>query len=390
MLNEFQQKLYDDLMKLVEIGNDAFYFKDHTILETYCFRVFNYRLASYTEFCLPSALECRGIMFEIDPVTKNPLRLACMMPEKFFNLGENPFTMNLEFNSDTVDAVMVKEDGSIISTYMHRNGMALKSKTSISSLHCTEAMKWLQRDENKELESALYVATLSDYAVHMEFVSPSWDLKVVVDYPKADLIIHSIRSNVDGSYVDDPIATFGPHVGGPLASKWVRYVNTGPNVKAFIDDIPNHEGLEGYIIKMKTGQKIKYKTDWYNARHHAKFGIKSLRHLFEYLIDEKLDDVKAMLAGDEYMLGVIANLERTVIPKYNGMCKYVYEFHDDNKELDRKSYAIKGQKEISKYFGLAMTLYLGKEPDYKGFAKKNPELFGIDPQQPIGSMYAEE
>jgi T4 RnlA family RNA ligase len=329
-------------------------------------------------------------MFEIDLVTKKPLRLACMMPEKFFNLGENPFTMNLTFNDDTVDEVMIKEDGSIISTYILGGQLALKSKTSISSLHCAEAMKWLKQEQNRELKDCLEVATQSGYSVHMEFVSPSWDLKVVVDYPKANLIIHSIRSIADGSYVEDPIQTFGAFIGGPLSEKWVTCLYPKMSMEEFVAQVPAMEGIEGVIIKMKTGQKIKYKTDWYNARHHAKFGIKSLRHLFEYLIDEKLDDVKAMLVGDEYMMGVIANVESTVIPLYNAMYREVEEFYQTNKDLDRKSYAIKGQQEFSKYFGLAMTTYLGKEPDFKGFAKKNPELFGIDPHQSIGSMYVDE
>lgn len=389
MLNAFQENLYNDLMKLVEIGDDAFYFKDHSVLETYAYRVFNYRLASYTEFCKPSALECRGIMFEMDLLGQNPYRLVSMMPEKFFNLNENPFTMNLEFNKDTVDQIMLKEDGSIISTYLMGHNMALKSKTSISSLHAGEAMKWIRQPENKELHDALAVVTRDGYSVHMEFVSPAWDLKVVVDYPKANLIIHSIRSNIDGSYVTDPIAQFGPWIGGPIAAKWVQSFVVD-DVADFIAQVPSMIGIEGVIIKMKTGQKIKYKTDWYNARHHAKFGIKSLRHLFEYLIDEQLDDIKSMLAEDKYMMDVIANLEALVIPKYNAMYREVEEFYKANKDLDRKSYAIKGQQEFAKYFGLAMTTYLGKEPDFKGFAKKNPELFGIDPKQAIGSMHVEE
>ena len=43
-----------------------------------------------------------------------------------------------------------------------------------------------------------------------------------------------------------------------------------------------------------------------------------------------------------------------------------------NKELDRKSYAIKGQEILtSSEFGLAMALYLGKEPDYVKILVKN-------------------
>jgi hypothetical protein len=49
--------LYAELFALTE-GSEAFYFKDYDK-----YRVFNYRLAGYMDFCKPSALEARGIMF---------------------------------------------------------------------------------------------------------------------------------------------------------------------------------------------------------------------------------------------------------------------------------------------------------------------------------------
>ena len=63
-MNEYQTNLFNELMTLVE-GNEAFFFHDWEVEDT-IFRNFSYRLASYTDFLEPSALECRGHMFEVD------------------------------------------------------------------------------------------------------------------------------------------------------------------------------------------------------------------------------------------------------------------------------------------------------------------------------------
>ena len=78
-------------MALVET-NEAFYYKDFT-KENSIYRIFNYRLASYTDFQLPGALECRGTMFEINE-DGEPIRLASLPMEKFFNLNEVPSDIN--------------------------------------------------------------------------------------------------------------------------------------------------------------------------------------------------------------------------------------------------------------------------------------------------------
>ena len=111
-MNTYQLKIFHDLMKLCDTS-DSFFHKDETIghqehgFKT--FRMFNYRLCSYSDFLNDNALECRGIMFEMDE-EGNPIRLASMPMHKFFNVNENPFTENVDF-SETTHA-MVKEDGS--------------------------------------------------------------------------------------------------------------------------------------------------------------------------------------------------------------------------------------------------------------------------------------
>ena len=84
-MNDYQDSLYNDLMKLCD-ENEAFYYTDQQVDGRY-YRIFLHRLASYTDFLEPNALEGRGVMFEMDNEGKDalPIRLASLPFSKFFN-----------------------------------------------------------------------------------------------------------------------------------------------------------------------------------------------------------------------------------------------------------------------------------------------------------------
>ena len=166
-MNNYQLKLYNDLIELADT-DEAFFYKDFYVDET-LYRVFNYRLASYTDFLKPSALECRGIMFEV----KDGLvvRLASLPMEKFFNLYENPMTMDLDLSE--VDDVELKVDGSLISTYLHTDhSLRLKTKGSLESDQALDAMAFLEHPDNEEFRMQLQVLAALGYTVNMEWCAP--------------------------------------------------------------------------------------------------------------------------------------------------------------------------------------------------------------------------
>ena len=183
MLNDFQDKLYQDLMTLVE-ESDAFYYKDFTY-EATTYRIFNYRLASFTEFTRPGALECRGVMFKINN-KEEAVELSSLPMEKFFNLGENPMTMNLDLSK--IEEIAEKADGSLMSTYIHwtPNGLAelrLKSKGSIASEQCLHAMDFLHLAKNWEFHWDLRVLTIHGYTVNLEWCAPQH--RIVLGYGRS-------------------------------------------------------------------------------------------------------------------------------------------------------------------------------------------------------------
>lgn len=379
-MNEFQTKLYNELMALVE-ESEAFYYKDF-LAEGVIYRIFNYRLASYTEFLRPSALECRGHMFEVTDDTREAkaIRLASLPCEKFFNLNENPMTMDLDLS--TAKEVAVKADGSLISTYSHHldwvNGapgsvLRLKTKGSLYSDQAIDAQCWLDLPQNAPFKKELEGAAALNYTVIMEWVAPN--NRIVLPYDKPNLIVLGVRNNDNGDYVlnEDVDADVFPNI----LDRWVSFEKMDDTV-SFADSVPNLQGVEGFVVLLESGQRVKMKTEWYLALHHTKDNINSPRRLFEAVLEEATDDMRTLFVDDIQALGTITEMELFVEEKYNHMADTVERFYERNKHLERKDYAILGQEELDRlYFGLAMAKYLGKEVSYKEAMKKNWKHYGL-------------
>lgn len=355
--------IFDNLMALVDT-NEAFFYKD--IEKGFSnYRIFNYRLASYTDFMEPSALECRGIMFEIDTDSK-PVRIASRPMEKFFNLDENPMTIGLDLSK--VKRIMEKADGSLISTYVHNDIIYLKSKGSLESQQAIDATKFLHHKDNTALKDIVEHYTNNNFTVNMEWCSP--DNRVVLHYDKPHLKILNVRHNVTGEY---------EHKVFEKAKGHTVYLVSPIDVVEFINNVPDmSESIEGFVCELESGQKFKIKTKGYLALHHSKDSINSPRRLYEVVLNEASDDLKSMFHDDHVALATITAMEEKVDNLYNHIVDSVERFYERNKGLERKDYAVLGQKELDKLvFPLAMNLYIGKGNNYKEWMISKWKSFGI-------------
>lgn len=367
-MNEYQKTLYDQLMSLTT-NSEAFYFQDFP-LDGHVYRIFNYRLASYTDFMQPGAMECRGVMFRHDR-DEHKVELVAMPMEKFFNLNENPMSMNLDLTQ--VDEILLKADGSLMSTYMHDGALKIKSKGSISSEQCVAAMDWLE--SQPLFTRALKSLDDLNWTVNLELCSPVH--RIVIGYMKPHLKVLNARNRTTGAYMDyqtlcDVFST----------ENVIDRIQVSDPV-AFVASIPSMtEDIEGYVIRLKSGQRVKIKTEKYLSLHHAKDSVNNPRRLFEAILDEGIDDLRSMFYTDVVAMKMIDEMQVKVDHLHNSMVKLVEEFYETNKHMERKDYAIKGQTELDRlYFGLAMTKYLGKSVDYKGFLKSKYKDLGIKDTQ---------
>lgn len=371
-MNNYQQKIYNELSSLVE-ANEAFFFNDWDY-EGAKYRNFNYRLASYTDFCQPSALECRGIMFEIDD-NANPIRLASHPFEKFFNLYENPFTMDLDLSK--VKEIADKADGSLITTYNRLVSdypeLRLKTKGSVSSDQAIAAMAWLDCPDEEKFKYELTLAEHMGFTVIMEWCAP--DNRIVLPYPEPHLKVLGVRSRNDGSYLTyDDLEEGGMF--NELLKRWTTILKEDP--VEFIATVEDLQHVEGVVVRMEDGQRVKIKCTWYLALHHTKDSITIPRRLFECVLEEATDDLRALFHDDELAIKMIEDMEVFVEGKYNHMVDTVERFYERNKHMERKEYAILGNVELTKgFFGLAMQKYLGNDIDYKAFLKKQWKKLGL-------------
>jgi len=362
-MNEFQTTLYTDLVHLVQT-NEAFFCSDQYYDDTH-YKIFNYRLASYSNFLLPGALECRGVMFEIDS-TGQVVRLASLPLHKFFNLYENPSTMNLDLT--TIERIMVKSDGSLISSYMHGDSLRLKSKGSLASDQALDAMIWIEQHEHNDFKQKVLHYTKHNHTVVMEWVSPN--NRIVLGYVKPQLIVLHVRDNDTGTYRSNIQSVFKGYMPAELPIDTpISFVESIPNMK---------DNIEGFVCMLAGGTWFKIKTLKYLAKHKTKDSVNCPRRLFEAVIEEASDDMRSMFFDDPPAMKLIDDMEKFVDHHYNHMVNNVEVFYATNEQLSRKSYAILAKLELDgKEFGLAMGLYLGRIADYKTTMKKNWKSYGI-------------
>ena len=452
MMNPYQQQLYTDLMSLCKDSNGTFIYKDvSTIMGTeqndnnnnqcccYYYRMFNYRLVTYADFCKDNALECRGVMFlmQSSPVletegkgkveeSKTPLRLVALPMEKFFNLGENPSTTNLDM-SKIVDAEH-KLDGSLISTYLDytmvddkdsekQQRLRLKTKFSLNSKQVIDATNWLLSNKrttttttegtvstNFEYSQQLERVTAAGYTVNLEWTGPN--NQIVVPYMEEALKVLNVRSCETGDYVQlEELQSHFAFETNEISTRWTDKIkipttttvdhhennenNTAADWSSWIEKVMTRKGLEGYVLRFENGMRVKVKTEWYRSFHSQTGQQKSSllqtsdRALFDAIVDAGSDDIRDKLIMHQHenknessllMTDKVHRMEQLVCSMHNSMIQSVEDFYHNNQDSDVKSYMIQAQQVLpNSYFPLAVSLYKNKKVDYQKVTKSRWE-----------------
>lgn len=374
-MNEFQQTLFQNLNNLV-LNNEAFFVtKTKNPYTGTSFWMFNYRLPTYTDFLQPSAMESRGVMFEMN--NNEPVRLASFPMFKFFNLHENPLVMNLDLSK--VARIETKHDGSLISTFQDgESGVFLKTKGSLTSEQAVAAYSWITNAKNQDLWAAVQQITFADYTVNMEWTSPL--NRIVLAYQQETLFILNVRNNVTGAIYSsiEELQSVFPSINISVLQKyWVENTHVD-NLEHFINNIETMQGIEGFIVKFHDGMWVKIKTQQYRDLHKLKDSILNNKALYACVVNEGVDELKSLFYDDEFSMKRIVVAENHVSKHFNHLVKVVEDFYENNKTLDRKSYAVKGQQDLEKHmFVLAMEKYIGRAVDYKTAMIKYYDLYPL-------------
>ena len=297
------------------------------------------------------ARECRGITFDRDGF------IVCRGLHKFFNVGERSETQEGILPWANVARLMEKRDGSVINPVKVDGHIVFKSKKSFDSDVALLANK---------------IATLSDKIFSewciersltptFELTSP--DARIVIKYPVSCLTLLHIRDNHSGRYltsaeIDSIAINFDINVvkGFGYSADWL-------SIKYELQTVEN---FEGYCIQFEDGEIVKAKSKWYLDRHHAMTALTE-RNVAEMVIAESLDDLKSYIAelGEPDLFEKVEHIESEIVKAINYIAEAVEVLFYPDRELDRKTFAVKHQKH--RLFGLLMKRFEGKEPDYKEY-----------------------
>lgn len=340
-LTDSHEKIYDALLYLVKEHSPVFTY-NHIAFDENFYRVFFYNYCTYEKFMLPHALECRGITFEVDE-DGNFIRLASLPMEKFFNYKENPLTMNIE--NEVVAVAMFKEDGSLMSSLLHKNKPYLKSKGHLFSEQAIAANCILNQDPI--LQSIIADFEDQEHTVNLEYTSP--ENQIVLPYQKSSLTILNVRNRRTGLYIPYDILYKKDIIRQYLVVNDKQHV--GKTMDDFFNEIKSLENIEGYVAQVNE-QFVKVKTDWYCIRHNAldtfnPFSKKGQKRLLNAIINEETDDVKQILENNKYMLDIIEASEKFFAEYLENSEEKAENFIQENQSLDRKDFYQKAQKTFS-------------------------------------------
>ena len=111
-------------------------------------------------------------------------------------------------------------------------------------------------------------------------------------------------------------------------------------MRAFLGSIPDQRNLEGYVVILASGQRVKIKTKWYLGLHlNTKGGLLSDSAIAQAVVNAAtMDDVRAQCADSPVTL---ERIETRFCQRGHGgvWCNYidtVETFHETNKTLSRR------------------------------------------------------
>lgn len=347
--------LFDNLMELCSDESNTFFFVDTTSSMQSKFRIFSYYIASYSEWLKPDALECRGIMFELNE-NEVPVRIAARPPKKFFNIFENPFTENIK--DEQVGLAFKKEDGSLISSFIDKGELFLKSKGSLFSQQVLDAQKWLYDERRKPLLECLKWYAENDITINMEWVSP--DNRVVLTYDEPRLIILNARNNITGEYID-----LEDLVKDQTVNQYMVDNHPFETINELIKEVQELKDQEGYVVYDSKGAEpvFKIKCPWYVHLHSVKSSVSSDKNLWEAVAEGVSDDIKALFETDKASLDRIAKFESIYKKQFSFVYKTAIDIYNKLRGNSRKDYAIESQSILNEIgypqlFNIVMRLYL--------------------------------
>lgn len=368
------------------------------------YMVVSYVVSGESTFDNVYAAECRGIVFDQHG------KIAARPLTKFFNLNERPGARPEDFDWSKLTRVMDKRDGSMIHTVAMPEGegmevapsmiaphgynaaFTLKSKKSFESDVAVQAREWMSMRQNF-VDFCNRVIDMGCTAI-FEWTSPT--ARIVLPYHEDGLTLLHVRDNATGRYwspgemlhhaethqvpvvASNAVAPEQQNLFEQLISEMLGDGNPNRDPKQVLATVQKLQevmtDIEGWVFQFNDGQMVKVKTKWYMERHRAMTFLRE-RDIVGAVLNESLDDLKALLVGEGVDISEIIMIEERTVQEI----RVIEQIIDRAMEIiktqgyDKKAAALTyGPRGVGHpYFGLIMNKMDGREPDIKTWYERN-------------------
>lgn len=329
---------YRDCQNLCQYKDSPFY-ETKLVIDRYTVSLFNYRLATNSDFQKPFAKELRGICFVFNQ--DETLFKRYILLQKFFNLNQTEESLLQNIKEYKLVAINNKEDGSLATFIKLPNGRVLgKSKMGFDN----DQAKGITNlySENKNIKNLVDFCLDNDIVPVFEYVSPF--NRIVLKYQVEELILLRLRDNNSGKYLD-----LNPFLNRFKDIKFAKFENNYSSIEEMINDVVVQEDKEGVVVHCLDNNQndfmFKVKTIWYNIRHKLfSEDIHRENILIEYILDDNIDDILSQLSVEDVELrNRIDNISNVVKQEINLLVNQIDLLYNDFLDLnsDRKEFALK-------------------------------------------------
>lgn len=328
--------------------NECFISKTEEV-NGYNVRMYNYLLAEYNDFLRPlkdnpevTAFELRGLTFIQDPKDNSWRRF--LMLHKFFNIDQCKDYLLEDLRKLEFESALDKRDGSMIRFVQFPDGkIVAKTKMGFNN----DQAKLAQRlyDEDKNLQEFVKASLGNNLAAIFELTSPV--NRIVISYKKSELTLLQLRDETSGLYHDLKTNSFLKNYKINL----VDDLSHMGDLDYFLKKAETLTDSEGYILGFRDKETNEYKmakrkTPWYMERHGLLTDSLSRENIIAHLIlDNNLDDTMAILDKDDPRREVMIGIEKIFLKYITHKIDSCINFVKENFKGDRKSFAIKNNKE---------------------------------------------
>jgi RNA ligase len=299
----------------------------------------------------PAALETRGNAYDVQTG-----ECICACFPKFFNVGERTDTQP-DIVKDSFVEVFEKRDGSMVTPVKIDEKVYWKTKKSFFSEVALLAQSLVP--DNIDL---MAWACLPQYTPIFEFTHP--DTRIVLDYgSEQNFTLLAIRNNDTGEFLLwNQVMNFSRAFKIPVIKKYEK------TWEELMHDVEHAVGIEGYVLVLQDGRRVKLKTKWYLEMHRTMTELRE-RDVVEAVLNETVDDMKSLLTSQGKDLAPIEAIEKRVAEEIATLRDQVGQIVWANTDKSVKEVAI--EMKGHPLFSLIMSEIRGKEANYSDYWKRN-------------------